>query len=798
MRHALRSLRNSPGFTVVGVLILGLGIGANTALFSLVNAMLIKQLPFEHVARLVWIWSTRIDRDKAFYSLPDFMETRASCRSLDGLGAYANWGASLTGAGDAERFQGARITANGFALMGVRPLNGRLIVEGDGNPAGERVAVLSFGLWQRRFGGDPRFIGQKLTLNGDSYTVIGVLPQEFSMPATDAELFIPLIIDADPLRTDRETNFLRTFGRLKPGVTPRQAAADLASIERRLRDMYPIANGKHSDPRVMPFVDEIVGGYRTALWTLLGAVGLVLFIACANLAGLHLARASGRAREVAIRTALGASQSRLISQFLTESFLLAAIGGLLGIAFARGGLRVLLAVSPTDLPRTSEVTLDGGVLLFTVAVTLLSGLIFGLAPAWSATRTDIVATLRAHGLALSGRPIMRNVLVVAEIALSIVLLIGAGLLLKTFVRTQAVNPGFSVDRLLLLRLSLPKERYSTAASMRKFYDNLGQRVTLIPGVEAVALASALPLSAINNRSEIFISGRKPASPLDVPGAQYRWVSPGYFHGMQIPLIEGSEFTNHDKEDVAGVAVVDQACVNKNWPGRSPLGQHFRMLGRDFEVVGVVGDVKHNTLDDVPTATVYAPFSQVAPASLPFLLNGFSLAVRTASDPHSLAIAIRRELHTVDASVPASSMKTMDEFLAGAVAPRRFNLELMGVFACAALLLAAMGLYGVISYSVARRTNEIGIRIALGANRREILGLIVGQGLRLALIGIAAGIVAAVVTARISRSLLFQTDAADPATFIGVSILFVLVAAVSAYLPARRAMRVDPLTALRTE
>jgi putative ABC transport system permease protein len=562
--------------------------------------------------------------------------------------------------------------------------------------------------------------------------------------------------------------------------------------------MYPAANAKHTDPRVIPFVDEIVGGYRTALWTLLGAVALVLLIGCTNLASLHLTRASGRAREVAIRSALGASRQKLIGQFLTESLLLAAIGGTLGIALAQGGLRILLSLSPTDLPRTSEITLDGRVLLFAAALTLLSGLIFGLAPALGATRTDIVEVLRTHGRSSAGRAATRNALVVAEIALSIVLLTGAGLLFRTFVRMQGVTPGFSAEHLLLTRISLPKERYSTARSMRDFYENLRQRVSMLPGVEAVALGSALPLSSMNYRSEFFVSGRKPASPLDVPAAQYRWVSAEYFRSLRIPLIDGREFTEHDTEDAPGVAVVDLALAKKNWPDRTPLGQHFRMLGHDYEVIGVVGDVKHNTLDDPPTATIYAPFPQVAPSALPFLLSSFSLVVRTAPDPLTLANSVRRELHSVDASVPASSIKTMEQFLANAVAPRRFNMELMSLFATAALLLAAMGLYGVIAYSVALRTGEIGLRIALGAGRREILHLIVGQGMRLALIGIGLGLGAAALAARLSRSLLFQTQSADPATFAGVSILFALVACIATYLPARRALRVDPMTALHMD
>ncbi len=392
----------------------------------------------------------------------------------------------------------------------------------------------------------------------------------------------------------------------------------------------------------------------------------------------------------------------------------------------------------------------------------------------------------------------RSIFVMAEVALSIVLLIGAGLFLKTFLRMQAVSPGFPADHLLLMRLSLPKDNYATAASMRKFYDNLKQHVAVLPGVQSVALASALPLSAMNVRSEFYISGRTPASPVDVPAAQNRWISPGYFRSMGIPIMEGREFSEHDTETSAGVAVVDQTLVKKYWPNRSPLGQHFQLQGRDFEVVGVAGNVKHDTLGEDPSPTLYAPFSQVVTAGFPFLANSFSFVVRTASDPLALTTTVRRKLRAVDANVPASSVKTMDQFLSAAIGPRRFNLQLMLVFAASALLLAAMGLYGVVSYAVVLRTSEIGVRMALGADRANILKLVVGQALRLVLAGLAVGLIASIALARIARSLLFETSAADPATFASVAILFVIVGIAAAVLPARRAMRVDPLIALRTD
>ncbi len=477
---------------MAAVLTLALGIGATTALFSLVNAMLLKQLPYEHASRLVWIWSTRIDRDKAFYSLPDFIETRDHVRTLDGIGAYANWGANLSGSGEPERIPGARITSNAFSLMGVDALHGRTLIESDGLAMSERVVVLTYALWQRRFGADASLVGHKLSLNGDSYLVAGVLAPAFVMAATEAELYVPLVIETDPQRKDHDTNFLRVFGRLKPGATPRQAAADLAAITKRLRETYPVSNAKHSDPRVLPFVDEIVGGYRAALWMLLAAVGLVLLIACANLASLLLARASARGREVAIRRALGATRFALLRQFLAESLLLAALGGALGLAVAYSGLSILLSLSPVDLPRLTEVSLDDRVLAFAVGITLVSGLAFGLAPALHAARVDVNDQLKSRGAASGSQTTTRSWLAIAEVALSVVLLTGAGLFLRAFVRLQAVNTGIASDHLLLLRLSLPKETYRTAASIRKFYDNLAHRISRLPGVESVALGSVLP------------------------------------------------------------------------------------------------------------------------------------------------------------------------------------------------------------------------------------------------------------------------------------------------------------------
>ena len=798
MRHALRILRKSPGFSAAAILTLALGIGANTALFSLVNGVLLKQLPFDHAARLVWVWSTRIYRDKAFYSLPDFIDTRQSCAAFDGFAAVTNWGANLTGRGETERFLGAQVSADAFEMMGVRALYGRTLAAADDLPSSERVVVLSQGLWQRRFGGDPRIVGEKLVLNGDAYTVAGIIPAAFVLPNLEAELYAPLVPDRNQFRNNRGMNFLRTFARLKPGATQDLAVSQLAAITRRLRETYPVTNGKQTDPRVLSFQDEITGGYRKALWTLLAAVGLVLLIGCVNLANLLLSRAASRGREVAIRKALGASRFRLTCQFLSESLLLASIGGALGIVLARSGLKALLSLAPADMPRTIEISIDGRVLLFAMAATLASALLFGLAPALHLSRGGLADELRARGRSAASQGVTRNALAVLEVSLSIVLLVCAGLFLKTFVRTLALTPGFPPDHLLLVRLSLPAAKYRTPETVRNFYDEVRRRVAVMPGVQAVALGSLMPLSGANNRSDFLIAGRPPAALRDIPAAQNRWVSAGYFQTMRIPLEEGREFTDRDTETSARVAIVDHTLARRYWPHESPLGRHFRMDERDFEIVGVVGNVAHAALDAEPAQTIYAPFPQVSPSALPFLTGGFNIVLRTASEPLSLSGAVRNEVHAVDISVPASSVRTMDQLVARAVGPRRFNLRLISIFAGAALLLAAMGLYAGISYSVSQRTSEIGIRLALGADPHVVLRMVIGQALRLVLIGIAAGLLAAAAATRVVASLLFQTAPRDPLTYAAVAGLFAAIGIAASYLPARRAMRIDPLTALRTE
>jgi len=789
------------GFTAAAVLTLALGIGANTAIFSVVNAVLLRQLPFRQPDQLLWIWSVRTDRDKAFFSIPDFIDFRDRNQTLDQISGMAYWGANLTGAGDPERVQGVRMSAYAFQMLGADAALGRTLVPDDDGPASSRVVVLTHAFWQRRFGADPSLIGQTIALNGDTFTVVGVLPREFVFPWLDAEIVVPLKMDIDGRRTDRDTNFLRAFARLKPGVTREQAQADLATIAAQLQQEYPEANAKKIAPRVLALREEIVGDYRKALLLLLCAVGLVLLIACSNIANLLLARASARHKEMAIRRALGASAKRLVKQLLTESVVLACIGGALGLMLAAWGIDLLLALSPAALPRANQAGVDARVLGFAAVLSLAVGLLFGLVPALHASRADLNEELKAGGRGGTVSPRrnrIRSLLVVSEVALAVVLAVGAGLFVKSFARLQRVSAGFETENLLLARLSLPQARYSNLASVLTFYDQVSERIKTVPGVESVGAANVLPLSGLFVRTDFTVTGRASMSSSEAPAAQNRWVSPGYFSSMGIPLLQGREFTEHDKSGGQGVTVIDETLARRHFPNQNPLGAHLRFFERDFEIVGVVGAVKHNGLEDEPTPTLYAPLAQVPASNLAFLASNMSLAVRTGVDPLALQTAVRREIQAVDGEVPASSLKTMEQFLASAVAPRRFNLLLLVIFAGAALVLAATGMYGVISYLVTQRTHEIGVRLALGATPRDVLRLIVGQGMTLAIAGVFVGLIAALVVTRVMASLLFEVSATDPATFGAVTLILTGVALGACLVPARRSTRVDPMVALRRE
>ena len=801
IRYALKMLLSHRSFSAIALLTLALGIGANTAIFSVVNAVLLRGLPFKQADQLLWIWSVRTDRDKAFFSIPDFIDYRDRNQSLEQICAMAYWGANLTGIGEPERLQGVRMSAHAFEMLGAQASLGRALIPEDDNPASQRVVVLTYNLWQRRFGADPGLIGKTLALNGDSHTVVGVLPAGFVFPWLDSEIVVPIKMDVDPRRTDRDTNFLRAFARLKPGVTREQAQADLASIAGQLQQEYPEANAKKIAPRALALRDEIVGDYRKALLLLLCAVGLVLLIACSNIANLLLARASARQKEMAIRRALGATGTRLLRQLLTESMILACIGGALGLMLAAWGVDLLLALSPANLPRAHEAGIDGRVLGFTAGLTVLVGMIFGLAPAFEASRADINRELKAGGRGAGHsrrRNRVRGALVISEVALAVVLVVGAGLFVKSFARLQRVSPGFDTENLLLARLSLPPARYSNIGSVLTFYEQVSSRIKNLPGVESVGAANVLPLSGLVVRTDFAIAGRAPLSSSDAPAAQNRWVSPGYFRTMSIPLLEGRDFTEQDNSGGQGVTVIDETLARRYFPHVEAIGSHLKFFERDFEIVGVVGAVKHNGLDDEPTPTLYAPLAQVPSSNLAFLAGNMSLAIRTGVEPLAIQPAVRREMRMVDGDVPATSVKTMNQFLSSSVAARRFNLLLLAVFAAAALLLATTGMYGVISYSVTQRTHEIGVRLALGAAPRDVLRLVVAEGMRLALAGVGVGLIGALVLTRFMTSLLYDVSANDPATFVTVTGVLVGVALGACFVPARRATKVDPMVGLRYE
>jgi predicted permease len=807
LRYAARRLLQTPGFTAVAVLALALGIGGNTAIFSLVNSILLRQLPFRQPEQLVWVSSRRSDSGKRPFNLPDFIDYRDQNQGLAGIAAFTNWSANLTDRGDPERLQGLRISANAFQMLGVDAMAGRIFSPADDTPGAQRVVVLSYGLWRRRFGADPQLVGKTLTLNGAGYTVVGVLPPRFFFPKfIEAELAVPLSPDADPWRGVRNsTNFLYALARIKPGVTREQAEADLTSVAERQRQQYPDANRRKLGVTLSPLHEEVVGNFRLALWVLLGAVGVVQLITCVNLANLALVQAAARRREMAIRTALGATRSRLIQQLATESLLLALLGGLAGLLLAFWGIPLLLALSPASLPRVAEVGMDFRVLGLTLALSLLAGVIFGLAPAWQAMRVSLNEELKESGRSSAGgarQSRAQGLLVITEIALSLVLLIGAGLLVKSFLRLQAVSPGFEAENALAVRLSLPKAHYSNRAALTAFYEKLRPRLESLPGVETVGVVSVLPLSGTPHSIPFTIEGRA-ATPDEVERADYRVVNSGYFRALKIPLIAGREFNERDMAQTAPVAIISQSLAHRYWPDRSPLGAHLRINDnnqgpRPVEIVGVVGDVKHLSLDGEPAPHIYLPIHQTHEDNVVWLTDNQYWLLRTTVDPLTLQAAVRREIQAVDREAPASNIRTMEQYLAASVAPRRFNLWLLTVFAGAALALAATGLYGVISYGMAQRRHEIGIRMTLGARASDVLKLVIGQGIRLAVAGVALGLLAALALTRLMKNLLFNVSATDPLTFLGIAALLMFVALLACFVPAWRAAKVNPIIALRGE
>jgi len=805
IRQSLRTLMKRPAFLATAVLTLALGIGANTALFSVVNAVLLRQLPFAHADRVVWITALRPDRNDAPFSLPDFLDYRDHTHSLDSLSAIGNWSANVTGRGDAEQLNGVRVSANLFEALGVNAAVGRTLESGDDRPGAPRVAVMTYGLWQRRFGGNTSLVGQPLELNGASYTLIGILPPSFFFPIPDAELAVPLVPDADPWRQNRNTvNFLMLVGRTRQGVSSEATEAEMNALAGKLREQFPDANARKMGVKLTPMREQITGGYRRALWVLLGAVAFVLLIACANLANLNLVRAAERRREMSVRSALGATRWQVIKQLLLESALLATGGGALGALLAPVGVRGLVALSPSGIPRAGEIGLDAPVLIFTVLVSLVAAVATGLAPALAISHGDLAQQLNqgARGSTEGRRgKALRTGLVIVEVALSLILLAGAGVLLRSFSKLQTVDTGFDPHGVLAVRLSLPKTRYPHLADVTQFYDALLPRIQTFPGVSAAGVIQMLPLSRQVATTPFTIVGRAFLKE-EVPQAQYRIVNPMYLKAMRISLLTGREFNESDTDRTPLVCHINESLAKRFWPKGGAVGAHLMLddndsKPREAEVVGIIHDVKDRGLEAAPSFDIYLPLRQTHEDAVVQLQNTQYWVMRTDGDPLRLANAFREQVRSVDRDVATSNVRSMDQYLSLTLAPRRFNLELLSIFALAALALALAGIYGVVSSSVNQRAHEIGVRMAMGARPSRVLTMVIADGIKPVLAGLALGILSVFAVSKALANLVYAVSASDPETLVGVTLTFGCVSLAALYFPARLATRIDPLVILRT-
>ena len=799
LRFGARMLLKQPGFTSIAALTLSLGVGANTAIFSVVNALLLRPLPFVESERLVLLAEKSRTGGRLDASYPNFVDWRARAQSFEGMAASHPRSFILTGEDKAARIRGRSANWNFFQLLGVKPQQGRLFSEADDRYGAARTVIVSHGFWQGRLGGDANVIGETLRLTGEAYTVIGVAPPGFEYFGT-ADVYAPLNLFVSPdsgfvNRGSSASNF-NAVARLKPGVTLQQANSEMDALGRQLAQEYPKVNeGKSAMAEQLQ--DVMSEGVRRSLWVLLGAVGFILLIACINVANLLLVRAAERQKELAVRLALGAGRGRIVRQLLSESLLIAALGAAAGLLLGRWMLAGLLTLAPPEIPGLSRVGLDNGALLFTLGLAALTSLLFGLAPALQASRTDIQTTLKDGGRLTTGaaRAGTRKALLIAEVGLSLVLLAGAGLLVRSMYNLLRVDLGFNADNLLTMRLSLAGGKYDPQKS-RVFYDECLARVRAVPGAQSAALAHSLPIQGTNWSGE-FVAADKPApSRADMPESDYLRVSANYFETMGIRLLRGRLFTAADTPESAPVIIINETLARRIWPGEDPVGKRVKQ-GSEIEdspwreVVGVVNDVKMNGVDLPTTMQTYLPFSQMPGESL-------GLIVRAERNPTALASAVEQAIHAIDKDLPVYSIFTMDQLLGNSLAQRRLTLILMASFAALAMLLAAVGVYGVIAYTVRQRTNELGIRMALGARAGDVLKLILRDGLKLVSIGVALGLAAAFALTRWMESLLFEVRPTDPLTFCLIAVVLLCVALMACWVPARRATQVDPLLALRRD
>ena len=812
IRYGLRMLASNAGFTIVAVLTLTLGIGANTAIFSVINGVLLQPLPYHDPNRLMILAEKTPEFDFMSIAYPNLQDWQRENRSFESLAGFRWTDYDLTGDGMPEHLAARMVSASFFSTLGIKPVRGGDFEPQEDHIGAAPVVMIGGGLWKRRFGTSPEVIGKMITLSGQGYTVIGVVPADFSLHGS-VDVFTLLGQWDDVLAHSREAHpGLRAVGRLKPGVSMEQAQSDMNSVAAQLAQAFPKSNAHHS-VNVGPLAQVIVGDVRPALLVLLGAVAFVLLIACANVANLLLARSATRRREMAIRAALGASQGRMMRQVMTEGVLMALAGGALGLLIAHWGTRAVLAAIPGGLPRMEDIGVDGWVLAFTLAVSVATGVIFALAPAIQMSRLDLQSTLREGSRgSTGGQHRLRSALMVAEVAASLVLLIGAGLMLKTMWRLSEVSPGFNPRNMLKFSVGLSPANRSNADRIRNAYRDLNQTILSLPGVQAAGEVDDVPLSGSDSEMPFWVSGRpRPSSQAEMLWALLYNVTPGYLRAMDIPLLRGRFVGDADTKGSAAVAVIDEVMAKGLFPHQDPVGQSIRIavpdgfgpgLDRPIEIVGVVGHVKHFGLDSDASSKIqyqiYLPLVQLPDQLMPLEAQNMTMMVRTSVDPLSLVSAVRRRVSERDSDEPVFDVQTMEKIISSSVAGRRFSMLLFGIFAGLALLLASVGIYGVISYTATQRTHEIGIRIALGAKRADVVRMVVGHGLRLSLVGIGAGLAAALALTRLMSSMLYDVRPTDFMTFAAVSTLLAGVAVLASYVPARRATRVDPIVALRYE
>jgi putative ABC transport system permease protein len=802
VRFGVRMLAKNPGFAAVAVLTLGLGIGVNTAIFSVVNAVLVRPLPFENPDQLVMIWQTNPQKgiSQDLVSPPNLHDWQQQSHTFGQIAAFNPRGFSLTGTGEPEHLPGTFVSVELFPMLGANPLLGRNFLPDEGRPGGNRAVIISFALWQRRFGGDPDLVGKSLTLNGAIYTVVGIMPAKFQFPIQGqfpipvSEVWAPLAID--PAQVNRGSRELFTIGRLRPGVSIEEAQAEMATIAQRLAEQYPDSN-RGMGVHIVGYHQQLTGNLRAALFILLGAVVFVLLIACANVANLLLARAATRQRELAIRTALGAGRSRLMRQLLTESVLLSLLGGALGLALALWNFNAIVAALPPHMPRAAEIQIDWQVLVFTFAVAAMTGVIFGLVPALQASSLNLNEALKESGGKGTGgfvRHRVRSLLVVTEVALALVLLVGAGLLIRSFHRLQQVNAGFNPENVLSVPFVLPQSRYPEGSARAAIVNHIMEKTKALPGVQAVGGVTTLPLSGEYSSASFIVEGQT-VSPEGRNVANMRAATPDYFRVMGIPIIKGRGFTEQDHSDAPAVVIINESFARLYFQDEEPIGKRVispaSSDGIPMTIVGVVGDVRNDGPEDEPRPEFYYSYFQNP-------IRFTVMAIRTSAEPSGLIPAVRREIWSEDKDLPLANISTLEQLLGKTTAQRRFNLLLLGLFSGLALVLAVVGIYGVVSYAVTQRTHEIGIRLALGAQQGDVRKLVIKQGMIPVVAGIAIGLSGAFALTRLMKSLLFGVSATDPLTFVGLSLLLIVVALVACWIPARRATKVDPLMALRYE